>query len=319
MWILLVILLIVVLIILLEFRIRKPDQIVLYESAGYVKKRQMRIYPKHFSLAIPATTQAITFKFGTEAKGKLPINVQLAITIAASPAHLSELIRVGGWKKDAVNKAGSELDVVLHSSVADYCEKYEIEELSTESLAKHLLEKLGKTISSLGLDLLSLTVRAIDPVDEEIAEAMQQREASRIIEQTEKEQQRARVAATKAKIEADEKISVAEHDLEIKRFKLREAELTRENDLAAQKMKEELKRREMQLSYDKQEIELLSKNPELMMLNPQLTRLAEASQNLKNARTIVSLSPQQISQGSQLVDMIQDFLQGMTKSQSKKK
>ena len=318
MWILPVILVLIIAGLFFEYRIRKPDQIVLYESGNDVKRREARFYPRHFSLAIDATTHTLSYKFDSEARGKLPIHVRMALTIAASPLHLAELIRVGGWKTDAVSKAGKELEVMLQSGIAEHCEKFEIEELSSESLTRHLREKLSQSINTLGLDLPTLTVQAIEPVDEEIAEAMQELEASRIMEQTEKEKQRARVAATKARIDADEKISLAEHELDIKRLKLREAQLARENDLTNQKLKEELKRREMQLAYDKQEIELLSKNPELMVLNPQLTRLAEASQNLKNARTVVSLSPQQVNQGSHIIDMIQDFLQAMAKGQTKK-
>jgi hypothetical protein len=261
----------------------------------------------------------MSFKFTSEAKGKLPVTINLTTTIAASPEHLSELIRVGGWEKNAVSKAGKEMEILLQSYIAEFCEKYEIEDLSAEGLTKHLQTQLNNAVASLGVDLIALSVQAIEPVDEEIAEAMQQREASRIMEQTEQERQRARVAATKAKIEADEKIAQAEHELEIKKYKLKEAQLGRENDLAGQKIKEELKRRELQLNFDKQEVELLSKNPELLVLSPQLTRLAEASQNLKNAKTVVSLSPQQVSQGSQIIDTLQEFLQGMTKSQIKKK
>ena len=319
MWILLIILLVIIVLILWEYRIRKPDQFILFESAGEVKKRKARFYPRHFSLALPATTYAISLKIETEARGRLPIIVSLVVTIAASAAYLSALIRVGGWKKDAIAKAGNELEILLQSAISEFCEKYEIEDLATEALNKHLSTKPGKSVADLGIDIVSLTIQAVDPVDDEIAEAMQQREASRILEQTETEKQRARVAATKAKIEADEKIAFAEHDLELKRYKLKEAQLVRENNITNQKMKEDLKRREMQLSFDKKEVELLSKNPELMVLSPQLTRLAEASQSLKNARTVVSLSPQQLSHGSQIMDMIQDFLHGMTKVQGKKK
>jgi len=319
MWVLPVILLVIIIIILFEYRIRKPDQFILFESDGKVKKRKARFYPKHFSLALPATTHAISIKVDTEALGKLPIVVSLAVTIAASETYLSALIRVGGWKKDAIIKAGKELEVLLQSAISEFCEKLEVEDLSTEGLNKHLIAKMGKSVSDIGVDIQAMTVQSIDPVDDEIAEAMQQREASRIMEQTESEKQKARVAATKAKIEADEKIAMAEHDLELKKYKLKEAQLTRENDLTNQKVKEDLKRREMHLGFEKQEIELLSKNPELMMLSPQLTRLAEASQNLKNARTVVSLSPQQVSQGGQILDMIQEFLHGMAKAQGKKK
>jgi hypothetical protein len=319
MWALPVILLVIIILIIFEYRIRKPDQFILFESAGFVKKRKARFYPRHFSLALPATTHAISLKFETEALGKLPIVVSLAVTIAACEDYLSSLIRVGGWKKDAIVKAGNELEILLQAAVSEFCEKLEIEDLSTEALNKHLNNKMGKTISEIGIDILAMTVQSIDPVDDEISDAMQQREASRIMEKTESEKQKARVAATKAKIDADEKIAQAEHDLELKRYKLKEAQLSRENDLTNQKVREDLKRREMQLAFEKQEVELLSKNPELMVLSPQLTRLAEASQNLKNARTVVSLSPQQVSQGGQILDMIQEFLQGMTKAQAKKK
>ena len=40
----------------------------------------------------------------------------------------------------------------------------------------------------------------------------------------------------------------------------------------------------------------------------QAARLAEASQGLRNARTIVSLSPQDLAQGSELLNMFQAFL-----------
>jgi hypothetical protein len=319
MWVLPVILLVIIILILFEYRIRKPDQFILFESDGKVKKRKARFYPRHFSLALPATTHAFSLKVETDALGKLPIVVSLAATIAASDTYLSALIRVGGWKKDAIIKAGKELEVLLQSAISEFCEKLEVEDLSTEGLNKHLIAKMGKSVSDIGVDILAMTVQSIDPVDDEIAEAMQQREASRIMEQTESEKQKARVTATKAKIEADEKIAMAEHDLEIKKYKLKEAQLARENDLTNQKVKEDLKRREMQLGFEKQEVELLSKNPELMMLSPQLTRLAEASQNLKNARTVVSLSPHQVSQGGQILDMIQEFLHGMAKAQGKKK
>jgi hypothetical protein len=53
---------------------------------------------------------------------------------------------------------------------------------------------------------------------------------------------------------------------------------------------------------------LLKNNPELLMLTPQAARLAEASQSLKNARTIVSLSSQDLPQGSELLGMFRGLL-----------
>ena len=48
----------------------------------------------------------------------------------------------------------------------------------------------------------------------------------------------------------------------------------------------------MRLAFEREELEVLKSSPELLMLTPQAARLAEASQSLKNARTVISLSPQ---------------------------
>jgi hypothetical protein len=45
------------------------------------------------------------------------------------------------------------------------------------------------------------------------------------------------------------------------------------------------------------------------MLTPQVARLAEASQNLKNARTVISLSPQVTAHGPELLNLLQNLLQ----------
>jgi len=45
-----------------------------------------------------------------------------------------------------------------------------------------------------------------------------------------------------------------------------------------------------------------------LMLTPQAARLAEASQNLKNARTVISLTPQDLSRGAELLTMFQTLL-----------
>ncbi len=306
-----IIILVLFVLILYEYRIRKPDQIVLYESAGVVKRRRSRFYPRHFSLAISGTTYAFSQKIETDAKGKLPVVVRLALAVAASGEHLSELIRAGGWRSDAVTRATGELEVLIESYVGEFCGKYEVEELKSGSLGAFLDQKSRTAVSLLGLDILTLTVQAIDPMDDKIADAMRKREASRIMEQTEQEEQRARVAATKARIEADEKIAHREHTLQLKKLELREAEQKIEDVLATMRMKEELKRRELQFDFDRRELDLLKDNPELLILSPQLTRLADASQNLRNAKTVVNVSPSDAAQGTQLITLFQNLLQNV--------
>ena len=175
-----------------------------------------------------------------------------------------------------------------------------------------------------GLEIISLTVQSFEALDNEISDAMKRKESARIIEQTELLNQKARISAARTKLEADEEIAVMENELSLKKYELKKTELEKESGLAQQRMEEELKRKRMQLEFDNQELELLKKNPELLMLTPQAARLAEASQSLKNARTIVSLSPNDISQGSDLIGIFQKYFQNAlgnssTKNDEKKK
>jgi hypothetical protein len=203
--------------------------------------------------------------------------------------------------------------------VKEFIEQKEIDELKSEDLSAYLNDKLGKTVENLGVDIITLNVQAIDPVSEEIAEALRQREASRILEQTEVANQEARVAAMKAKINADEKVSASEHALELKKYAMQKVVEQNEAEIADKRISEELKRRDKQLAFDRKELELLKNNPELLVLTPQVARLAEASQNLKNAKTVVSLSPGDLGQGSQFVSAIHSFLHNILDSQTGKK
>src|SRR5512140_2295423 len=96
-----------------EYRLRKPDQFVLYEAKGTIRFRSARFYPRHFSLALPGTTHLIEMKVDSVAKGGIQIRSALAITVAPSRQSIAELIRVGGWRGDAVPKAAKELESVM--------------------------------------------------------------------------------------------------------------------------------------------------------------------------------------------------------------
>ena len=97
----------------------------------------------------------------------------------------------------------------------------------------------------------------------------------------------------------------------MKKLDLRKKVEEIESKLAEKRVSEELARKEMQLTFEKKEMELLKNNPELLMLSPQLARLAEASQQLPNAKTIVSLAQGDVQKGSQLLDTIQEVLNGV--------
>ncbi|MFC2085334.1 hypothetical protein ACFLS9_09770 [Bacteroidota bacterium] len=303
-----IIVLVLVLIIAFEYRIRKPDQILLYESKSKVKRRKSKIYPRHFSLAIPSKSYSKTLDVESEAKGKIAVNVKLVFTVAASLNNITQLIRVGGWDENAVENASKELDIMLQGFVTESTEKKEVEDLNSELILNYLNEKISKTEEVFGLEVLTLTVQSVEPSDKKIADAIRKKEAARIMENAEKVNQDARMTSAQTKYKTDEEIMKYEHDLELKRYELKEVELKKESKLAYQKLEEELKHKKMRLDIDKDEIELIKNTPELLLLTPQIARLAEASQNLKNARTVVSLSPGEADQGNNLVNILQSLL-----------
>jgi hypothetical protein len=319
MWTIIGILILVLFIfIMFEYRLRKPDKLILQEVHGKIVLRKTRFYPRHINLALSKTTYSTLLNIEASAKGNLDIKVKLAVTVAASIDHISELVRVGGWNINAVAIAEKEFETIVQSLIKEFTERYEIEELSSEKIFNYLHQKINISKEKLGLDIISLTVQSFEALDPKIADAMRQQESARILEQTELLNQKARIHATKSKLKADEEIALMENTLELKKYELKKAEQEKESELAQKRVEDELKRKKMQLEYDKDELMLLKNNPELLMLTPQAARLAEASQSLKNARTIVSLSPNDISQGADLMGMFHKFLENAVGTQTKK-
>ena len=154
-----------------------------------------------------------------------------------------------------------------------------------------------------------MAVQSLESTDPSISDALRQQEQARLLEQTERLNHQARTAAAQAKFQADDEISQMEHDLELKKAELKKTLLEQESTLTNLSLEDELKRNRMRLEFEREELEVLKSSPELLMLTPQAARLAEASQNLKNARTIVSFTPQELAQGSELLGLFQNMLQ----------
>jgi hypothetical protein len=305
----------------IEYRRRKPNQIVIFEKNNDIKIRKSRYYPRHLSLAISGSAQSANLEMVTEAKGHLLLNVRIALSASASVENISQLIRAGGWDASCIKNAIEDLKVLIESSVKEFCSGHEIEEISAAKLTEHLSKKIPKEALDFGLNIVSLSTQAIEPQDKEIILALQQQEEARIKEQTEDARQRSRTSIAKAKAKADEQIILTEHALELKKLELRKKLEENEAKIAEKRVSDELHRKNMQLTFDKKEMELLKSNPELLMLSPQLARLAEASQQLPNAKTVVSLSQGNLPSGSQLIETIQDLLSAVfnNKSRSAKK
>ncbi|MCX7797015.1 MAG: SPFH domain-containing protein, partial [Melioribacter sp.] len=295
----------------------KPDELVLMEKEGKIILRKGRFYPRHFSLVLPKTIHSTQLSIDASAKGNLDVKIKLSIAVSLSLQNIQALINAGGWNKSAVQKATREFETVIHSIVREFTEKYEIEELSSEKIYNYLTNKINVSKEKFGLEVVSISIQSFEVLDPKIAEAIRQQESARIFEQTELLNQKARISAAKAKLQADEEIALMENELELKKYELKKIELEKESELADKRVAEELKRKKMQLDYEKEELELLKKNPELLILTPQAARLAEASQSLKNARTVVTLSPNDLSHGSELLGLFQNFLQNYLNNFSK--
>ncbi|MBI4876682.1 MAG: hypothetical protein HY822_18760 [Acidobacteria bacterium] len=317
MWVAGIIALVLIALAIYEYRLRKPDQLVLYEAGGAIRLRTGAFYPRHFSLALPGTTHQIEMNIDGVARGSIRIRTALVVSVAPCREQLASLVRIGGWKGNAVVKAAGEFETVIQGLVREFSERHLIEELSSEKLGEHLAAGAREGAPKFGLDVVALAVQAIDAADPAIAEAMRQRESARILEQTELLNQQARVAAARAKLEADESIALSEHQLELKRYELKKAELEQEAQLAEKRTEDELKRSRLRLAFEKEEMALLKSSPELLLLSPQAARLAEASQNLKNARTVISLGPQETEQGLGLPGIFRRFLDLVLESERK--
>ena len=307
-------LVLVLLAILFEYRFRKSDYLIVYEDKAGLASRKGRLYPRHFSLPIRRTTHSLQLTVDATAKGNLEIRVKLGLTVAASPANLAAHIRVGGWNGDAVARAAKDLEALLLGIVKTYTEQLGIEDLSSEKILEHLKQKTSVSTTSFGLEIISLMLLSFESVNPQISEALRQQEHARILKQTEELNQQARVATAKAKLKADEEIALLEHELELKKHSLKKSQLERESSLLNIRVDEELKQSRKKLELDKEELDVLRSSPELLMLTPQAARLAEASQGLKNARTVVSFSPQDAAHGSELFGMFQNILQNVLTS-----
>lgn len=317
--ILAVLVVLVIAVALYEIRLRKPDQIVLHETPGGVRVRPGRFYPRHLGIPMKRTTHSFTQTIEASVRGNLDVRVKLAVTVAASMEHLTALIRIGGWSDDATARAAKEMEVLLLGFVKEFAEGRDIDAISSEALHAHLNQRVKGTSSNLGIEVITLTVTSLEPVNAQIADALRQREQARILEQAESLQQQARVAAARTRLKADEEIAAMDSSLEMKKFGLRKQQLDEEARLSSARAEHDLKLKKMQLEFEKEEMRVLRDNPELLLLTPQAARLAEASQSLKNARTVVSLASPEGAQGTDVIGVFQNLLQGAVAALKQKK
>lgn len=295
--------------VLFEYRVRQPDVIVLHESDGQIGIRKGPLYPRHFSLPLKRTTCPLQLTLDAAAMGNLQVRIKLIGSAAPSIDHIQALIRVGGWDSEAVMHAVDQVRILLQGLIKEYTEHSEIHAISSPAILKHLNEQSDLIKERFGIELIALAVEALEPIDPEVANALSQQEEARLLKQTEELHHQARVVAARARYQADEEIADMEHAIEMKRADLKKAQFARDAELARERIEDELARSRLRLAFEKEELEVLRGSPELLMLTPQAAQLAEASQNLKNARTVVSFTPQELTNGSALFNLFRNLLE----------
>jgi hypothetical protein len=304
-----VIIVICILIAFIELRIRQPDVLVLYEAKGQIGIRKGKLYPRHLSLPLKRTTTPLQLTVEASAVGNLGVNIKLVGSVALSVKYIQALIRVGGWNTQAVAHAVDEVGILLQGLIKEYTEKSDISALSSLGLLNYLTDRFPQIEEKFGIELISLAVQTLEPTDPEIGDALRQQEQARLLEQTERLNHQARVAAMKLKYKADEEIADMDHALEMKKAELKQILHEKDSALAQERVEDELAQNRLRLAFEKEELEVLRSSPELLMLTPQAARLAEASQGLKNARTVISLTPQEAASGSELLSLFNTLIQ----------
>ncbi len=304
-------------VLIFEYRIKKPGQIVLFESDGKVKHRTSNLYARHFSVLMQNKTYTAVSTVEAETKKKISLNVKFSVTLSPSLEHIDKLIHIAGWAGDPISDAGNEIDVMLQGYIKEFIDTQELEDIRSKHLSEYLSKKLAEVNQQFGVEIISLTIQSIEPTDKKISEAIRQKEVTRIMEETERMNQAARINTAQVKLHADEEILKAEHELSLKKLQLKEALAGKEAALELMKLNEQMKRDKIRLAIEKEEMSILQDNPEVLLLSPQIARLAEASQNMKNAKTVVSLGD--FTGSSKVVETLRDFISNIFHTVGEKK
>ncbi len=197
-----------VLLFLWEYRIRQPDVLVLYEFKGQISIRKGPIYPRHFSLPLKRTTCPIQLTVEATVSGDLGMRVKLVGSFAPSVEHVQALdSALGDGIKRRSSRATKEAQVLLEGMLKEYTERFEIHALSSTNVLNYLNERSTLIDEKFGVELISLTIQSLEPTDPEIADALRRQQQASLLEETERMSHEARVAAAKAKYQADEEIA----------------------------------------------------------------------------------------------------------------
>ncbi len=312
-WILLVFVILILLWAFLSLKERRPDQLLLVEKKGQIHPYLKRWYWSRSVLALPATIRTVSTEVKAQARGKIDVVAQVSISFFPDPNQVQNLIRVGGWQPGAVEKTAAELAGTVQGLVGEVVEQMDVTQVTREKLGEVLRNRLSDLAPGLGVTIASVVVSAAEAADKKIADAIRQKEEARIQEETERANQQARSAREKLRLKADDTIARMKHETEMARLRLKESEELAAAALEQKILEKEAEKKRLNLELEKEEVGLLAQSPQLLLLAPQLSRLMEASQQLKNARTVISLSPE-ISEG--LPRLLQSLLDTLQRGQA---
>ena len=305
----LVVALAILLAILFEYRLRRPDEWALTEKGNAILRRSGRFYPRHFTLAFRATHHSMSQEMSADVRGFITVKIRYTLTVAPDAGNIAPLIRAGGWQKELVQNAARELLIESQTIIRSACESQALEALQSGTVREALLAQKDHFRKAYGLELVSINIPVIEPADKSIGENLREREAARIERETEQVRQETRIAKEELRLQADRRIAAENQKLELLRQQLQQEREKSENELSALRVESEAARRQILLATEKAELELAAAHPETLLTHPQLARLIEAGQSLKNAQTVVTFG--ELKEASPLKEWLPEMLSAL--------
>jgi hypothetical protein len=314
--ILLVLFVIAIIAIIVQIKIREPHQIIVKEKNGKFEASLQKLYLKCRSLPLSCEENFFESEFKATSSGNIEIKIKLNGSASIDFEKLDNLIKKGGWNEKALQNATEKFMSMAIGYLKSRIEKLEIEEINLEKI-DYLIFNAKKESAEFGISIKNFSATNLEILDEKAKEAIRAKESARLNKKNEEYLQNLKYDIEKKKCELELKLLEEKKNLSSQKKVLNEIEAENENHIKKLQAEFEKEIQQIKLEVEKQELELLKKHPELLLFSPQAARLIEASQSLKNARTIVNLSGE-AAKGVDISEALTDLISSLIKKDVEK-
>lgn len=309
-----IILAIITVIIAIEIRVRKPFEILIVEKKGKILASRTFFYIKSRTLPLKLSEFAFEFNLQAYARNKIPIRAHFAGALEVDEKNIENLIKAGGWNKNAIVAAAEKLLNVAKSNALCQIENTPVNNLRSDILASYLRDKVYTEF--FGLKWVYVACLDYEIEDEKINEILRKEEISTLSEKSEEAVEKSKLSIEKIKHQIEQEIIKIKEDALVKKQELKKLETSLDQELKKAQAEFEARVQKLKLEIEKEELQLLKQNPELLLLSPQAARLLEASQSLKNARTVVNLSQGEIAKGVDVSGALNELIYSILKKET---